>query len=202
MPLNHAQAGALPLLFSSSRDQDAALMAAFATGDQSAARALTERHAGRALSVATRMLGETMEAQDVTQEAMLRLFRVAPNWDGTRAQVSTWLYRVVSNLCIDRLRARPTEPLDSVAEPQDDAMSAAGLLQQADRAQALHAAIAKLPERQRLAVTLRHIEDLANPEVADVMEISVDAVESLLARGGRALRATLSDRKENLGAME
>ncbi|WP_108782548.1 sigma-70 family RNA polymerase sigma factor [Pontivivens insulae] len=177
-------------------------MAAFARGDQSAARALTERHAGRALSVATRMLGETMEAQDVTQEAMLRLFRKAPDWDGERAQVSTWLYRVVSNLCIDRLRGRRSEPLDAAGEPEDETPSVDARLQQMDRAKALHAAIDRLPDRQRLAVTLRHIEELSNPEVAVVMETSVDAVESLLARGGRALRAALGRRRDDLGAME
>ncbi|QPH53374.1 RNA polymerase sigma factor [Pontivivens ytuae] len=179
---------------------DADLMARYARGDQSAARALATRHAPRALSVATRMLGDAAEAQDVTQEAMMRLFRIAPEWDPTRARVSTWLYRVVSNLCIDRLRVRRRgAPLHEIAEPVDERPSAAAMLQHADRAEALHAALAQLPERQRLAITLRHIEELPNPEIAAAMEISVEAVESLLARGRRALATLLSDRRDALG---
>ncbi len=179
---------------------DADLMARYATGDQSAARVLAARHAPRALSVATRMLGDAAEAQDVTQEAMMRLFRIAPDWDPTRARVSTWLYRVVSNRCIDRLRARRRgAPLEDADEPMDDRPSADAMLQHADRAEALHAALAQLPERQRLAITLRHLEELPNPEIAAAMEISVEAVESLLARGRRALAALLSDRRDALG---
>ena len=181
-------------------DEDAALLARYAAGDQSAARALAARHAPRALSVATRMLGDAAEAQDVTQEAMIRMFRIAPDWDPTRARLGTWLYRVVSNLSIDRLRARRggTDTLDETNTPADDAPTPAERLESADRARLLHDAIDHLPERQRLAVTLRHIEDLSNPEIAEILDTSVEAVESLLARGRRMLAAYLAPYRDEL----
>src|SRR5918997_4063532 len=82
---------------------DAELLARYAGGDQSAARELTSRHAPRIFALARRMLADAAEAEDVTQETMLRLWRIAPDWQD-RAAVGTWLYRVASNLCIDRLR--------------------------------------------------------------------------------------------------
>ncbi|MEL6678254.1 MAG: RNA polymerase sigma factor [Pseudomonadota bacterium] len=178
-------------------DED--LLARYAAGDQSAARALTERHAARVLSVAQRMLGDRAEAEDITQEAMLRLWKIAPSWETGRAKVSTWLYRVASNLCIDRIRAH--KPIYD-AEPPDMADEAPGTverLEEADRATALHAALATLPDRQRLAMTLKFLEDLPNPEIATIMDLSVDAVESLVARGKRALAQRLEPQRHALG---
>lgn len=181
-------------------DDDAALLARYAAGDQSAARALAARHAPRALSVATRMLGDAAEAQDVTQEAMIRMFKIAPDWDAGRAKLGTWLYRVVSNLCIDRLRARRggTDVLDETNEPADTAPTPVEMLERQDRMRLLHDAIGRLPERQRLAITLRHIEELPNPDIAQILETSVEAVESLLARGRRSLAALLADDRDEL----
>ena len=85
---------------------DAALLVAFANGDGDAARLLTARLLPRVLAQATRMLANAAEAEDVAQEAMIRLWKIAPDWQQGQAQVSTWLYRVVANLCTDRLRKR------------------------------------------------------------------------------------------------
>jgi RNA polymerase sigma-70 factor (ECF subfamily) len=177
---------------------DAELVARYAAGDQSAARALTLRHAPRVFALARRMLGETAEAEDVTQETMLRLWRTAPDWQD-RAALGTWLYRVASNLCIDRLRRRRPLSADPPPEVADEGPGALGRLEARDRAAALNAALATLPERQRLAVLLRHFEDRSNPEIAEVLEVSVEAVESLLARGRRALAAELAGRRTELG---
>lgn len=178
---------------------DAALVAAFAQGDRAAARTLTQRVGPRVLAQAYRMLGNRAEAEDVTQEALLRLWKIADRWDD-RAQVSTWLYRVTSNLCIDRLRAgRPAVALDAVAEPEDAQPSVTARLQDDARAQALRTALADLPERQARAVALRHLDELANPAIAEIMETNVRTVESLIARGKRALVARLSKRKADLG---
>ncbi|MEX1236443.1 MAG: RNA polymerase sigma factor [Roseovarius sp.] len=179
---------------------DEALMAAYADGDLAAAAPLAERHAPRVLAVALRMLNDMAEAEDVTQEALLRLWRVAPDWEAGRAQVSTWLYRVAANLCTDRLRKRGRlAPLEAAGEPEDPAPAPHERLQDAQRRDALGAALMDLPERQRLAVVLRHIEELPNPEIADTMDISVEAVESLTARGRAALARALADRKKALG---
>ena len=182
------------------RDGDDALLAAFAAGDQSAARDLTARHLPRVLAQAARMLADRAEAEDVAQEAMLRLWRIAPAWRAGEAQVSTWLYRVTANLCIDRLRARrATRPLDATVDPADPAPGPAARLQDARRHAALAAALADLPERQAQAVALRHLEGLTNPEIAAVMDIGLRAVESLTARGKRALAQALAGRRAELG---
>lgn len=180
---------------------DSALLAAYGRGEQAAAAVLTARLAPRAYRLAARYLGDVAEAEDVAQEAMLRLWRAAPGWqaDGP-AQPATWLYRVVMNLCTDkRRRARPIAPLEAVPEPADPAPAAEARLHQQARAEALEAALATLPPRQRQAVILRHLEGLSNPEIAAAMEIGIEAVESLTARGKRALAAQLRPQQEALG---
>ncbi len=179
---------------------DGALLIAFANGDQTAARLLTVRLAPRALGQAMRMLSDRAESEDVVQEALLRLWKVAPDWRQGEAQVSTWLYRVVANLCTDRLRRRRRSVgLDEIAEPEDDVPSVSEQMVASARMQALTDALAALPDRQAQAVALRHLEGLGNPEIAEIMEISVEAVESLTARGKRALAAILAERKAELG---
>ncbi|WP_037273604.1 RNA polymerase sigma factor [Roseovarius mucosus] len=180
---------------------DDALLARFAEGDAMAARLLTLRLTPRVMAHAYRLLGNRTEAEDVAQEALLRLWRQAPDWRPGEAKVSTWLYRVVANLCIDRRRrARGgSVPLDAIPEPADGQASAADRMQDRARADALQSALNQLPERQRQAVVLRHIEGLANPEIADIMDVTVEAVESLTSRGKRALSALLAGRQEELG---
>ncbi|MBV0911397.1 RNA polymerase sigma factor [Anianabacter salinae] len=178
---------------------DEALLIAFANGDRASAEALTLRLTPKVMGFAVRMLGDRAEAEDVAQEAMLRLWRIAADWRQGEAQVTTWLYRVTSNLCTDRLRKRRGVGLDTIAEPEDGRPGAAhGLLEQA-RASALEAALADLPDRQREAVVLRHLDELGNPEIAEIMDISVEAVESLTARGKRALARALAGRRAELG---
>jgi len=145
------------------------------------------------------MLGNHAEAEDVSQEAMLRLWKAAPDWRSGEAKVSTWLYRVVSNLCIDRLRKAQPDGLDTIPEPEDPRDGPADVLQRHTRARALQSALGRLPFRQRQAVVLRDLQGLANPEVAEIMETSVEAVESLLTRGRKALSADLAGRRAELG---
>ncbi|ARE39622.1 RNA polymerase sigma-70 factor, ECF family [Rhodovulum sp. P5] len=178
---------------------DEELLTAYGRGDARAARVLTMRLTPWVLSYAARLTGDRAEAEDVAQEAMLRLWRVAPDWRVGEAKVTTWLYRVVTNLCTDRLRRRRGQGLDEVPEPPDDAPGAEARLQQAARVDALQQALGTLPARQRQAVVLRHVEGLANPEIAEIMEISTEAVESLTARGKRALAAALAPRRQELG---
>ncbi len=182
---------------------DEALLVLFANGDGKAAALLTSRLTPRVMAHAFRLLGNRTEAEDVTQEAMLRLWRQAPEWQQDRAKVTTWLYRVVANLCIDRLRrAKRLAPLEAAGDPADGSSGAPEQLQETARAEALQHALDALPERQRQAVVLRHIEELGNPEIAEVMELSIEAVESLIARGKRALSAQLRGQSEELGYSE
>lgn len=181
---------------------DEAVLALYAAGDPVAARVLAARLVPRVLGYAARLLGDGAEAEDVVQDAMLRLWRAAPGWRAGEAQVSTWLYRVVTNLCTDRLRVRrrrPVATLDEAPEVADAAPGAEAGMMEADRTVALQMALDRLPERQRQAVVLRHIEGLGNAEIAAVMDIGVEAVESLTARAKRALTAILSGRREELG---
>ncbi|TVQ53735.1 MAG: RNA polymerase sigma factor [Rhodobacteraceae bacterium] len=173
-------------------DPDAGLLAAYAAGDPLAARTLTARLGPRVLALARRMLADEAEAEDVTQEAMMRLWKIAPDWRTGEAKVSTWLHRVAANLCLDRLRRRPTLPLDAAPEAPDPTPGAFETLAEADRAAALSAALDALPDRQRAAIALRHFEGLANPAIAEALGVSVEAVESLLARGRRALAVALA----------
>ena len=185
---------------------DEALLVLYANGDSAAAQELAARHLPRVLGFATRMLaGDRAEAEDVAQEAMLRLWRVAPDWRTGEAKVSTWLYRVVTNLCSDRLRGkkrRRAVGLDDAPDVADDTQGVEAVLVEGDRMTALNAALDQLPDRQRQAVVLRHIEGLSNPEIADVMDIGVEAVESLTARGKRALTQAMAGRRAELGYEE
>ena len=191
--------GARGVSITAREPSDDVLLGRFADGDATAARLLTDRLGPRSYSVALRMLGNRAEAEDITQEAMMRLWQMAPDWVSGQAQVSTWLYRVTLNLCVDLRRKKRPGRLEDAPEVVDDSGSAADQMQDAARKDALQAALGQLPERQRQAVVLRHIEELSNPEIAEVMDISVEAVESLTARGKRALAAILAGRRDELG---
>ena len=172
------------------RRADEALMARIADGDARAFSEIVDTRLERVLAVARRMLGNDSDAEDVAQEALLRLWRQAGKWEGGRALISTWLYRVTVNLCIDRVRAAREVATDEVPEtavPGDQQAA----LEEEDLRGFMDRALTELPERQRLALVLFHYEDLSMADVAQMMEISVEAVESLLARGRRTLKARL-----------
>lgn len=172
-------------------DLDADLLAGVGRGDSGAIRALIDRKLPRLLALATRMLGDRTKAEDVAQESILRLWRQAPHWRRGEARVDSWLHRVALNQCYDRLRRRRehlfAEPPDSLdpALPPDKRLS-----QTEDEARVLDA-LQTLPDRQREAIILQYYQEVSNFEAARIMDVSVDALESLLARGRRALRARL-----------
>ena len=179
---------------------DDALLALYANGDRDAARLLMHRLTPKVFNQAFRMLGDRAEAEDVVQEAMLKLWKIAPQWRQGEAKVSTWIYRIVANLCTDKLRKRrPNDSLENSAEPADGKESVADQMQSKSRSAALGDALNQLPERQKQAVVLRHLDELSNPEIADVMGVGVGAVENLIARGKRALAGILAKRKDELG---
>lgn len=179
---------------------EAQLLAAAVAGDGRAAAALTAALAPKLFGGAFRMLGNRAEAEDVVQDAMLRLWRIAPEWSADKgAQPSSWVYGVMRNLCLDRMRRARGVPLEDAPEPADPSPSAEARLQTEARQSALQGALRQLPERQRQAVVLRHIEGLGNPEIAELLSVSVEAVESLTSRGRAALKTALAGRQNELG---
>ena len=181
------------------KNTDHSLLAAFAKGDRGAAQQLTEQLMPKIHAHAYYRLGNIADAEDVTQEAFLKLWKIAPSWKQDKAQVSTWLYRVVSNLCKDRYRRATLEGMLSVEEPTTGSQSPSAKIEEELRQKALYTAMSILPESQRLAVQLRHIDELTNPQIAEIMELSVEAVESLTARGKRKLTKILQSQKSELG---
>ncbi|MCK0150648.1 sigma-70 family RNA polymerase sigma factor [Marivita sp. S6314] len=180
--------------------EEAQLLQAYADGDRAAAQALARRYTPLVYAHACRMLNDAGEAEDVAQEAMLRLWRQAPGWDvHGGASIRTWLYRVTANLCIDRLRKTRPDGLPPELEIADGGPGAETRMQDTARRLALEEALMQLPDRQRQAVVLRHIDGLGNTEIAQIMDIGPRAVESLTARGKRALTALLSGQRAELG---
>ena len=158
------------------RAADAALAQGVAHGDAAAIRALTQRCLPRVHAVAARLLG-----------------------DPERARLETWVTRIAMNACYDRLRKkRESQISDDAPEQVDDAVSADARLTGEDALSRVRAAVAALPARQKLALELCHFQERTNIEAALIMDVSVEAMESLLARARRALKKTLARDRDEL----
>jgi RNA polymerase sigma-70 factor (ECF subfamily) len=168
------------------------LVARAGQGEASAIAMLVTRKLPRVLGLARRMLGDAAEAEDVAQETFLRAWKAAPSWRPGRAKFDTWLHRVALNLCYDRLRRRRRWTGDPPDSPDEGPAPDRGLHAQ-DVGRRVDQALADLPPRQREAIVLAHYQELSGAEAADILGISVEALESLLARGRRTLRAALAD---------
>jgi RNA polymerase sigma-70 factor, ECF subfamily len=175
-------------------DPDAVLLRAVGAGDRRAAETLVRRHLSSVYALARRTLSDAAEAEDVAQEAFIRAWKIAGRWREGEAKFETWLHRVTVNLCLDRLRKRRRETLDPDAglDAPDGASDASEAMVARERATAVERAIAQLPDRQRTAIVLCCFQERTNIEAAAMLQISVDALESLLARGRRALKAALA----------
>lgn len=184
----------------SERDLDAELLARVARGDASAVRLLVAHKLPRLIALAARMLGDRMEAEDVAQEAFVRIWKQAPHWREGEARFDTWLHRVAMNLCYDRLRARREVPDETLPDAQyeryePEAPMPGGpeaALEARQHGEHVRQALAALPPRQREALVLTYYQELSNAQAAGVMGLTVDALESLLVRARRGARAHLA----------
>lgn len=174
---------------------DECLLAQAAAGDAAAFSALARRHGPRVLALARQVLGSDADAQDIVQETFIRLWHQAGRWEQRGAQLSTWLHRVAMNLClshIERVHKRmpradvDQDAIEAPSAPLDEGLS------EAERVEALQAAVAGLPPRQRTAITLFYSADASTAQTAAALGLSVKATESLLVRARQALRSQLA----------
>jgi RNA polymerase sigma factor (sigma-70 family) len=176
-------------------DPDLELLARVGNNEPQAFKEMVSRKLPRLLALASRLLGDAEEARDVAQESFIKLWKNAASWRSGQARFDTWLHRVALNLCYDRLRSRKNVPQvadDFLADVPDSAASPEEHMQtQAQHAQ-MAAALAALPDRQCEAIVLQYYQELSNIEAAELMQISVEALESLLSRARRNLRTHLA----------
>jgi RNA polymerase sigma-70 factor (ECF subfamily) len=172
-------------------DEDEELLTRLAADDEAAFRLLVERHIDRAFGIALRIVGSRADAEDVVQDTMLKVWTHRGKWQHGRAKFSTWLYRVVTNRCIDLHRRPRTDNVDAVPEQADAQPDVVATMQRNEVTHMLEDAMQRLPEQQRIAVILSYHENMSNGEIAEVMDTTVSAVESLLKRGRQQLRDLL-----------
>jgi RNA polymerase sigma-70 factor, ECF subfamily len=171
--------------------EDDVLLQRVAEDDEESFRELVERHIDRAYGLALRILGNAADADDVVQDTFLKVWVHRGRWECGRAKFSTWIYRVVTNRCIDLRRQPTSESVDNVPEPADQHPDVVAAMQRQEMKDKLDMAMRRLPDQQRIAVILSYHEGMSNLEIAEVMETTVSAVESLLKRGRQQLRKLL-----------
>ncbi len=170
---------------------DAELIAWSAAGDRRAFDMVVVRHGPFALRVALRLVPDPAVAEDLVQEAMVRAWSQARHFDPARARFTTWLYRIVVNLCIDQRRRVRPDAMPEDFDPVDPAIGAEEMVAVTERQAALAEALAALPARQQAVMALVYDEGLSGAEAARVLGLSAKAVERLLARARDALRGRL-----------
>ena len=173
-----------------SRKEDADLVRLVSEGNERAFNELLSRYQNSVYSFALRLLGgDTQEAEDMAQETFLRLFRVSGNYSPT-ASLRTFLFRITKNLCIDFYRKKRPDLIDELPEMVEEE-TPLDLLEKEIETDQLEKAIQTLPVNQRAALLLRHKEQMAYKQIADVMSLSIGSVESLLVRARQKLRQKL-----------
>jgi RNA polymerase sigma-70 factor, ECF subfamily len=172
--------------------REAALMRRVAEGDRGAFAAIIETHQERVWAVAYRFTQRRDDADDISQEAFIRLWNAAPRWEPA-ARLSTWLYRVVTNLCLDYRRKQAHAPVALTAETVEPAAPKVAEMESKETVARVQRAVAALPERQRVAVILHRYEGMSYREMAQATGWGEAAIESLLSRAYAALRTQLAD---------
>jgi RNA polymerase sigma factor (sigma-70 family) len=173
-------------------DSDDGLVLRIAARDAAAFRIIVERETQTLHRIAYRMLGERAAAEDIAQDALLRLWAGAGRWTPNGTGVGAWLRRVATNLCLDRLRRRKFVSDEAVPERVDCAPLADVALHAAQMQAAVVGAIGSLADRHRAAIILTYYEALPNTEAAETMDMNLKAFESLLLRARRSLHDALT----------
>lgn len=175
-----------------SRSEDHRLFLQIAEGDPKAFRRLVDQHARPLVTYLTRLMNNQHEAEEIAQEVFVRVWQNADEFKST-FRASTWLHRIGHNLAVDQLRRRKgcTE-FDAELDPAPISQQPLPLMEQKQRATSLHVVLDALPLRQKMAMLLKYEQDFSNPEIASVLNLSVDAVESLLSRAKRELKDQLT----------
>jgi len=177
---------------------DESLMEAICDGDQQAFATLVGRHTNMFYSAAYRVCGNAIESEDIVQDAFLKLWSKPQAFNPEKkVKFTTWFYRVVTNVAIDAARKKKPqsspEVIDFMADKAD--LADETLVQNEEQA-ALEVAIQELPERQKLALNLCFYEGLSNKEAAEILGVGVKALESLLMRAKRSLKAKFEKYEE------
>lgn len=170
---------------------DEQLMQSVRDGDMDAFEGIVLRHQAEAWRVAYRFTGDAVEAEDLAQEAFLRILDAAPRYKPT-ATFRTYLFRILNRLCIDHIRKKRPILTESLPQRTDTAPSAIQRLSDSERDAATQAALVLLPPNQRMVVVLRYFEGLSGEEIAGAMDISAKAIEGLLARARERLEPLLA----------
>jgi RNA polymerase sigma-70 factor (ECF subfamily) len=176
------------------KESDTELVVRARQGDEAAFEQLVLRHQRYVFNLAYRVLGDYTEAEDITQEAFVRVWRGLSGFRG-QARFTTWLYRIVHNLCLNRLpglqrELLQTEPLEEVLA--DPGPSPADLFAVREQMAFLHAQMDRLPEKYRLVLTLRYLQHLSYDEIAAALEMPMGTVKTHIHRARRLLRERLS----------
>lgn len=184
---------------------DAALVARIADRDEHAFRTAIEAHASVLHRIAYRMVGNAPDAEDIAQEAMLRLWDHAPRLaerSGAAIRIGPWLKRVAINLAIDRIRMTKRFSDAEMPERADETPLADTQMEQREETGTARALVEALPDRQRAAIVLTYYEELPNAKAAGVLDMNIKAFESLLHRARGSLRKAFDARETgNAGGM-
>jgi len=170
---------------------DADLLAMSAEGDRRAFDEIVSRHAAFALRVALRIVANPAVAEELVQEAMVKAWSQSRHFDPRRARFSTWLYKIVVNLCLDYRRRKHAVPMPDGFDPVDPGPAADRMLEIGERDAAIDKAMQELPARQRAAMALVYAEGMSGSEAAVILGLSAKAVERLLARARAYVRESL-----------
>lgn len=170
-------------------ESDEVMIALVAIGDEPAFARLMKRHARKAMRIADGILRSGHEADDVVQEAFIRVWKKAADFDSSRGLFSTWLYRIIINLCLDKLRRRVNrEPIEAADYVEDEALSPLNLLIENELRELINIGMDGLKGSHRVALMLIYREGMTGREAASTLELSDKAFESLLLRARLALK--------------